>query len=123
MDEKKCKRCGVLKLPGEFYDDKDYRDDKNPWCKECVSKYNKEYRAARKGIRSYPQREYNQIQTSTDLSCSGCLRAIGMFEKCLVSDDGKYYHANCKPTDSPEVKGDVKPSATSGEGRGMARSS
>ena len=116
MDEKTCKRCGVSKPPGEFYDDKDYRDDKNPWCKECVSKYNKEYRAARKNIRSYPQAEYTEIQTTTDLSCSKCRKAIGRLERCLASDDRKYYHVNCKPTDSPEVKGGVKPSAASGEG-------
>ena len=66
--------------------------------------------------KKYPQREYREISTSTDLSCSSCLRAIGRFEGCLVSDDGKYYHVNCKPTNSPEVKGGVKPSAASGEG-------
>ena len=117
MDEKTCRRCGVRKLAGEFYDDKDYRDDKNPWCRECVSKYNKEYRATRRGIHRYPQTEYAQIQTTTDLSCSKCRKAIGQLERCLVSDDGKYYHVDCKPTDSPEVKGGVKPSAASGEGK------
>ena len=66
-------------------------------------------------IKKYPQREYKSISTSTDLSCSGCLKAIGRFEKCLASDEGKYYHVNCKPTDNPEVKGGVKPSAASGE--------
>lgn len=66
--------------------------------------------------KKYPQREYSQISTSTDLSCASCLGAIKRFEKCLVSDDGKYYHTDCKPTDSPEVKGGVKPSAASGEG-------
>ena len=116
MDEKTCKRCGVLKPSGEFYDDKDYRDDKNPWCKECVAKYNKEYRAARKGFRSYPQREYAQIQTTTDLSCSKCRKAIGRLEKCLVSDGGKYYHSDCKPTDGPEAKGGIGPSVASGKG-------
>lgn len=116
MDEKTCRRCGVSKPPGEFYDDKDYRDDKNPWCKECVSKYNKEYRAARKGARSYPQREYAQIQTTTDLSCSKCRKAIELLEKCLVSDDGKYYHEGCKPSDGPEAKGDIGPSVASGKG-------
>lgn len=122
MDEKICKRCGVPKLPGEFYDDKDYRDDKNPWCKECVSRYNREYRAARRGARSYPQAECAQIQTTTDLSCSKCNRPIGRLEKCLVSNDGLYYHINCKPKDHPEVKGGVGPQADSGEG-GVAGSS
>ena len=117
INEKTCKRCGVCKPAGEFYDDKDYRDDKNPWCKECVARYNREYRAARGGVRKYPQREYSQISTSTDLSCSGCFLAIGRFERCLVSNDGKYYHINHKPKDSPEAKGGVKPSAASGEGK------
>ena len=69
-------------------------------------------------IKKYPQREYSQISTSTDLSCAGCLSAIRRFEKCLVSDDGKYYHMDCKPKDSPEVKGDTAPSVDSGEGGG-----
>jgi len=116
MNEKVCRRCSVSKPPSEFYDDKDYRDDKNPWCRECVSKYNKEYRAARKSIRNYPQREYAEIQTTTDLSCSQCRQAIGQLEKCLVSDDGKYYHRRCKPIDSPEVKGGVRSSAASDKG-------
>ena len=69
-------------------------------------------------VKKYPQREYSQISTSTDLSCAGCRSAIGRFEKCLASDDGKYYHIGCKPTtDSPEVKGGVRPSAASGEGK------
>ena len=66
--------------------------------------------------KKYPQREYNQISTSTDLSCAGCFKAIARFEKCLVSDDGKYYHVNCKPADGPEAKGGIGPSVASGKG-------
>ena len=66
--------------------------------------------------KTYPQREYQEISTSTDLACAGCHTAIARFEKCLVSDDGLYYHKRCKPADSPEVKGGVRSSATSDKG-------
>lgn len=116
MDEKTCRRCGAVKPPGEFYDDKDYRDDKNPWCRECVSKYNKEYRAARRGVRRYPQAEYTQIRTTTDLSCSECRGTIGRLEQCVISGDGEYYHMKCRPS-SPEAKGGGRPPAELGKER------
>lgn len=64
--------------------------------------------------KTYPQREYSEIQTSTILSCSGCNRETAMFERCFTDGQGKYYHRNCKP-DNPEVKGGVGPSTDSGE--------
>ena len=65
--------------------------------------------------KTYPQREYSEISTSTILSCSGCQREIAMFEKCFTDGQGKYYHGSCKPADNPEVKGGVGPSTDSGE--------
>ena len=63
--------------------------------------------------KTYPQREYREISTSTILSCSGCNRQIAMFEKCFTDGQGKYYHNGCKP-DNPEVKGGIGPSVDAG---------
>lgn len=71
-----------------------------------------------KTIRKYPQVEYQQIKTTTDLSCSGCLRKIAMLTPCIASSDGKHYHQGCKPASNPEVKGGIGPSMGSDEGEG-----
>lgn len=55
--------------------------------------------------RKYPQREYREVSTSTDLSCAGCQHVMGL-----------YYHVSHKPDNGPEAKGGIGPSVASGKG-------
>ncbi|MBA7705961.1 hypothetical protein ES703_114803 [subsurface metagenome] len=100
---KQCSKCKKIKPLSQFYKNSNSRDGYGYYCRECASKYGKEYRRESFSERKRNQK-YHQINEKRNWEkdknklkrCTRCdnFKPLSEFYKCLSKKTG--YNSHCK---------------------------
>lgn len=95
MKTKICSKCKKEKDIKEFSKDRTTKDGLRYWCKECVSKYNKEFH--QKNKEKHTDKYYQNLNGTKRCFKCGEVKDISKFSKNRTKKDG--LHNRCKQCD------------------------